>query len=87
MNLKSINQKSILKKTLRTLMTSAILFTFLAASSQEKEWTLEECINYALDNNIDIKKQVLTVETQKRPAAAEQAGNASQPQCRGHPRL
>jgi outer membrane protein len=64
MNLKSINQKSSFKKTLKTLLTSAILFTFLAASSQEKEWTLEECITYALDNNIDIKKQVLSVETQ-----------------------
>jgi outer membrane protein len=65
MNLKSINQKSILQKTLRTLMTTAILFSFLAASSQEKEWTLEECISYALDHNIDIKKQVLNVENQK----------------------
>jgi outer membrane protein len=65
MNLKSINQKNILKKTLKTLMTTAILFTFLAASSQEKEWTLEECITYALDNNIDIKKQILNVENQE----------------------
>ena len=54
MNLKSINQKNILNKTLRTLIITTILFSFLAASSQEKEWTLEECITYALDNNIDI---------------------------------
>jgi len=65
MNNKSINQKSILKKTLRTLIFTVFLFSFLAASSQEKEWTLEDCINYALDNNIDIKKQLLIVETQK----------------------
>lgn len=65
MNLKSIKQKSILQKTLRTLMTTAILFSFLAASCQEKEWTLEECISYALDHNIDIKKQVLNVGNQK----------------------
>jgi outer membrane protein len=65
MNYKSINQKSILKKTLRTLMITVALFSFLAASSQEKEWTLEDCINYALDSNINIKKQVLMVESQK----------------------
>lgn len=65
MNLKSINQKNIFYKTLRTLITTTILFSFLAASSQEKEWTLEDCITYALDNNIDIKKQVLSVENQQ----------------------
>jgi outer membrane protein len=65
MNLKSINQKNIFYKTLRTLITTSILFSFLAASSQGHEWTLEECINYALSNNIDIKKQVLSVENQK----------------------
>jgi outer membrane protein len=65
MNLKSINQKNIFYKTLRTLITTTSLFLFLAASSQQHEWTLEECINYALDNNIDIKKQVLTVDNQK----------------------
>ncbi len=65
MNEKSINQKSILKKTLRTLIFTAVFFSFLAASSQEKEWTLEDCINYALDSNINIKKQVLMVESQK----------------------
>ena len=65
MNEKSINQKSILKKTLRTLLFTSVLFSFLAASSQEKEWTLEDCINYALDSNINIKKQVLMVESQK----------------------
>jgi outer membrane protein len=64
MNLKSINQKNIFSKTLRALITTTILFTFLAASPQGHEWTLEECINYALSNNIDIKKQVLSVENQ-----------------------
>jgi outer membrane protein len=65
MNYKSINQKSILKKTLKALMITVASFTFLAASSQVKEWTLEDCINYALDSNINIQKQVLMVENQK----------------------
>jgi outer membrane protein len=65
MNYKSINQKSILKKTLKTLMITALACSFLGASSQDKEWTLEDCINFALDSNINIKKQVLMVESQK----------------------
>lgn len=31
-----------------------------------KVWKLEDCINYALDHNLDIKKQILTVETNKK---------------------
>ena len=31
--------------------------------TQKKVWTLEDCINYAFDHNLDIKKQVLVVET------------------------
>ena len=65
MNFKSINQKSILQKTLCALLITLTVFPFLAASSQDKEWTLEDCINYALDSNINIKKQVLMVESQK----------------------
>jgi outer membrane protein len=65
MNEKSINQKSILNNTMKTLFFAVAFFSFLAASSQEKEWTLEDCINFALDSNINIKKQVLAVESQK----------------------
>lgn len=61
MNKKSINQKSILKP----FLTAVSLFFLLAASSQDKEWSLEDCINFALDSNINIKKQVLVVESQK----------------------
>lgn len=33
--------------------------------SQEKTWSLEECIKYAIDNNIQIKQQVIQTEIQK----------------------
>lgn len=33
--------------------------------SQEKIWSLEECIQYAIDNNIQIKQQVLQTRSQK----------------------
>ncbi len=44
------------------------VFIFLLISSSffaQKVWTLEDCINYAFDHNLDIKKQVLAVELSK----------------------
>jgi len=42
---------------------SALLFILFSSPgiiySQEKLWTLQECIQYAIDNNIQIKQQVL----------------------------
>ena len=40
----------------------------LAASAQTPDstrWSLERCIEYAIDNNISIKKQLLQVETEQ----------------------
>jgi outer membrane protein len=65
MNKLSINQLRYFKNLSRLLLTLASLFTFLSASPQVKEWSLEDCINFALDSNINIKKQVLMVEAQK----------------------
>jgi len=62
---KSINQKSILKRFINALLIFLFLLPVLAASSQVKEWSLEDCINYALDSNINVKKQLLLVESQK----------------------
>ncbi len=41
-----------------------LLFSFTSRAQTEKKWTLEECINYALEHNINIKKQLLNVEYQ-----------------------
>jgi len=62
---KSINQKSVLKNIVKKLTAAFLILFSLAASSQVKEFTLEDCINFALDSNINIKKQVLMVESQK----------------------
>lgn len=46
-----------------------ILLSLLMISAtvhSQKVWTLEDCITYALDNNLDIKKQILLVESNKR---------------------
>jgi outer membrane protein len=47
----------------RMITVTLILFT-LAGQSQ-KIWTLEDCIEYALANNLDIHRQILTVEANK----------------------
>ncbi|MCX6249199.1 MAG: TolC family protein [Bacteroidetes bacterium] len=59
---------------MNTLLTKAswvagmlfILFLAKTTTVAQKIWTLEDCINYALTNNLDIKNQVLTVEANKK---------------------
>jgi len=45
----------------------ALLFIlyFAEAGGQEKEWTLEDRIGYAVSNNLDLKRQMLQTETAK----------------------
>ncbi|MEI8004830.1 MAG: TolC family protein [Bacteroidota bacterium] len=43
----------------------AFLLLFTSNAMPQKVWTLEDCINYALENNLDIQKQVQTVESYK----------------------
>jgi outer membrane protein len=59
---------------LRSLFLFLALFTAYCSSAQDtpKIWTLEDCINYALDNNLDIKKQVLSVEAYKKQVLQSQ---------------
>ena len=59
------NKQSIRINGLKPVLAMMLFFTFLTAPAQEKLWTLEDCIEYALDNNIDIKKQMLMVENQQ----------------------
>ncbi len=67
---------------------SIICFTLLgifAAQAQEKKWTLRECVEYALENNITIKQSVLNLEASEidksdaignfLPSLNAQAGN------------
>jgi outer membrane protein len=46
-------------------VTVFILYTASPLLAQQKVWSLEECITYAIDNNIQIKQQVLQTEMQK----------------------
>lgn len=50
--------------------TTFLVFILLLISagqifSQQKDWSLEECIKYALDNNIQIKQQIIQTEYQQ----------------------
>lgn len=42
-----------------------ILFISLQSFGQEKKWTLEECVDYAIKNNISIKQTTLDGQTSK----------------------
>lgn len=44
------------------IVTILTLIFFVSLNAQDKKWTLLECVNYALDNNISIKQQELTNE-------------------------
>jgi len=37
-----------------------------SAQQTPKVWTIEDCVNYAFDHNLHIKKQILTVEANKK---------------------
>jgi len=46
---------------MRTKIVSILaLVFFINANAQDKKWTLQECVNYALDHNISIKQQELS---------------------------
>ena len=38
------------------------LATTVSASAQSKKWTLQECVEYAMSNNISLKQSVLDQE-------------------------
>lgn len=44
-----------------SLLATLLLFSSLL-TAQQKEWTLEECVDYALENNIQVKQSELAVE-------------------------
>lgn len=46
---------------MRTKIVTILVFVFFTTiNAQDKKWTLQECVNYALDNNISIKQQELS---------------------------
>jgi outer membrane protein len=50
-----------MKRLIYSIFLTAILITGETAA-QEKKWTLEDCINYAISNNINLQRQQLLTE-------------------------
>ncbi|MFO7828624.1 MAG: TolC family protein [Bacteroidales bacterium] len=46
----------------------AVIFIFLSVNelNAQKEWTLEECIDYAIENNITVKRQELSAQAAEK---------------------
>ena len=48
---------------MRTKIVSLLaIMLFISATAQDKKWTLQECVTYAIDNNITIKQNKLNVD-------------------------
>ena len=48
---------------MRTKIVTILAFVFfITTNAQDKKWTLQECVEYALDNNISVKQNILNVE-------------------------
>src|SRR5450759_5172202 len=45
------------------IVTLLLFLWFQEISAQTKKWTLEDCINYAVTNNIGLQRQKLQTET------------------------
>ena len=54
--------QSNMKKSILILAVSIASFSF----AQEKQWTLQECVNYALENNISVKQAQLNAQTNEQ---------------------
>ena len=61
-----------------TLVILLFVLSFsVGAQNEKKEWTLQECIEYALDNNLDVQRSLLNL--QGRDINVEQAKMARLP--------
>ncbi len=58
----------------RLLYLILMILTFAFQSNAQKKWTLEECINYALENNIQVKQSQLLSESDKVTALQSKLG-------------
>ncbi len=52
-------------KKILILIFASLIFSQGLIFSQQKVWTLQECIKYAIENNIQIKQQAVQTEVQK----------------------
>ena len=58
-------EKTNMKNILLKFILSFILILGITCSAQDKKWSLQECVDYAVKNNISIKQSDLDLETTK----------------------
>lgn len=46
----------------KIIICSIVVLSFAFAKAQQKNWTLQECVQYAIDNNISVKQSALDIE-------------------------
>ncbi len=52
-------------KKILSILSLFIIFCFQDINAQVKKWTLEDCINYAIANNIGLQRQQLLTESKR----------------------
>jgi outer membrane protein len=60
-------------KKILSILSLLIIFCFQDINAQVKKWTLEDCINYAITNNIGLQRQKLLTESKKTDLIASRA--------------
>ena len=50
-------------KKISLIISLLLVFCFQEISAQVKKWTLEDCINYAVTNNIGLQRQRLLTQS------------------------
>lgn len=58
-------QTKIKKRMKRSITTLLLLFTVLMSSAQVRKWTLQECVEYAVEHNLTIEQFELDLENAK----------------------
>ncbi len=64
-------------KKILSILSLLIIFCFQDINAQVKKWTLEDCINYAVTNNIGLQRQrLLTLVERSRSADIKNESSA-----------
>jgi outer membrane protein len=58
-------KKPVTRYIISTFFFLLLIFPDFAGAQENKIWTLEECINYALSHNITVQKQILGIDYQQ----------------------
>ena len=69
-------------KSIRALSLFTVLSATIAVANAQKQWTLDECITYAIDHNVNIQQRAIQI--QKSKVSLETSNNAWLPEVNAH---